>query len=263
MLSYDIGIGIGSLLMGFMQESIGLTTGFALTAVAYVVGGIVYIAYSDGYYRKLRKSSQQSAQPDKRLLEYIERDVYTLPDTATVRDTIVYFSDKHISGAPIVSQSGSVVGYLSDGDMIRYLHTDDHQPAVVDSSARFMDYFWNPDAEFQQKLNSIMDRNVLEIGSRHPITIGANASLEEVCKLLSEKGVKKVPVVDGGKIVGILSRSAVTHYLPSATWPGRLYNNLLDNRKSPESVLFNRNSPGLFIFLLPLGKFRYIGVYLR
>lgn len=57
MLSYDIGIGIGSLLMGFMQESIGLTTGFALTAIAYVVGGIVYISYVDGYYRKLRVGS--------------------------------------------------------------------------------------------------------------------------------------------------------------------------------------------------------------
>ena len=56
MLSYDIGIGIGSLLMGFMQESIGLTTGFAVTAIAYVVGGIVYIAYVDGYYRGLRSS---------------------------------------------------------------------------------------------------------------------------------------------------------------------------------------------------------------
>ena len=57
MLSYDIGIGIGSLLMGFMQESIGLTTGFALTAIAYVVGGIVYVSYVDGYYRKLRGNS--------------------------------------------------------------------------------------------------------------------------------------------------------------------------------------------------------------
>ena len=54
MLSYDIGIGIGSLLMGFMQESIGLTTGFAVTAIAYLVGGAVYAAYVDGYYRKLK-----------------------------------------------------------------------------------------------------------------------------------------------------------------------------------------------------------------
>lgn len=54
MLSYDIGIGIGSLLMGFMQESIGLTTGFAVTAIAYLVGGAVYALYVDRYYNKLK-----------------------------------------------------------------------------------------------------------------------------------------------------------------------------------------------------------------
>ena len=60
MLSYDIGIGIGSLLMGFMQESIGLTTGFALTAIAYVVGGFVYLTYVDRYYRRLKLGSDVS-----------------------------------------------------------------------------------------------------------------------------------------------------------------------------------------------------------
>ena len=54
MLSYEIGIGIGSLLMGFMQESIGLTTGFAVTAIAYLVGGAVYALYVDRYYNKLK-----------------------------------------------------------------------------------------------------------------------------------------------------------------------------------------------------------------
>lgn len=55
MLSYDIGIGIGSLLMGCLQESIGLPIGFALTAIAYVIGGIVYIVYVDRYYRRLHR----------------------------------------------------------------------------------------------------------------------------------------------------------------------------------------------------------------
>ena len=55
MLSYDVGIGIGSLLMGFMQESIGLPLGFALTAIAYAAGGVVYLSYVDGYYRRLRQ----------------------------------------------------------------------------------------------------------------------------------------------------------------------------------------------------------------
>lgn len=54
MLSYDVGIGLGSLLMGFMQESIGLSKGFALTSIAYLIGAVIYIAYVDHYYHILR-----------------------------------------------------------------------------------------------------------------------------------------------------------------------------------------------------------------
>lgn len=39
--------------MGLFQESIGITKGFAVTAVAYVLAGILYAFYVDGYYRKL------------------------------------------------------------------------------------------------------------------------------------------------------------------------------------------------------------------
>lgn len=63
MLSYDIGIGIGSLLMGFLQESIGLSKGFALTAIAYVVGGIVYIAYVDKYYKAQKTAYENNSAP--------------------------------------------------------------------------------------------------------------------------------------------------------------------------------------------------------
>ena len=45
LLSYDIGIGIGSLLMGVCETGIGLGAGFALTAVAYLLGGAVYGAF--------------------------------------------------------------------------------------------------------------------------------------------------------------------------------------------------------------------------
>lgn len=53
LLSYDIGIGIGSLLMGCLQESIGLQKGFALTAIAYILGGIIYAVHAEQYYQKL------------------------------------------------------------------------------------------------------------------------------------------------------------------------------------------------------------------
>lgn len=53
LLSYDIGIGIGSLIMGVFQENIGITTGLTLTAVAYIAGFLVYILYVDRYYSRL------------------------------------------------------------------------------------------------------------------------------------------------------------------------------------------------------------------
>ena len=41
----------------------------------------------------------------------------------------------------------------------------------------------------------------------------ADASIQEVCKLLGESGVKKVPVVSDNRVVGILLRSAIINYL--------------------------------------------------
>lgn len=57
MLSYDIGIGIGSLLMGCLQETIELSAGFSWTAIAYLVGGLIYIFYVDRYYRTLKNQA--------------------------------------------------------------------------------------------------------------------------------------------------------------------------------------------------------------
>lgn len=57
MLSYDVGIGIGSLLMGCLQETIGLSVGFALTVIAYVIGGVIYLAYVDDYYHRLKAAA--------------------------------------------------------------------------------------------------------------------------------------------------------------------------------------------------------------
>lgn len=59
LLSYDIGIGIGSFVMGLFQDSIGIGRGFACTAAAYIIGGIIYAVYVDKYYSKLTYNIQQ------------------------------------------------------------------------------------------------------------------------------------------------------------------------------------------------------------
>ena len=130
-----------------------------------------------------------------------------------VYDAIAFFSEKNISGAPILSKAGTAIGFISDGDIMRYMKEGKLAPMATDSSTLFMEYLWDPDAEFREKINTIMHLNILEIGTKKAITIDADASIQEVCKLLGESGVKKVPVVSDNKVVGILLRSAIINYL--------------------------------------------------
>lgn len=215
LLSYDIGIGIGSLLMGFMQESIGLANGFASTAIAYAIGCIVYVAFVDRYYARLRDASPSGHPASPRTLaSYMEPEAYTVPSGATIREALEFFLEKKISGAPIVNADGSPVGFISDGDVMRCLRLDD-RVAAMGESVMFMDVLRDPDEDLERRLDSIMDMGVLEIGNGRPISLPASASLEEACTLLSKTGVKKAPVVSGGAVVGIASRSAITHHLIS------------------------------------------------
>jgi len=61
MLSYDVGIGLGSLLMGFLQKPVGLAAGFALTAVFYLVGGGLYLGWTDVCYSR-RKAACEAGE---------------------------------------------------------------------------------------------------------------------------------------------------------------------------------------------------------
>lgn len=55
MLSYDIGIGIGSLVHGLPCRNPSAGRGFALTAIAYIIGIVVFEAFVDDHYRKLKQ----------------------------------------------------------------------------------------------------------------------------------------------------------------------------------------------------------------
>lgn len=170
--------------------------------------GVIYVAYTEGYYQRQRALADEAS-----LAKYMERDVFMLPANATVREALAYFAERKISGAPIVSPEGAVVGYLSDGDVMRYLRSVGHNVPAVGAPALLLDCLRESGSKFEARLTSIMDQLALDVGSDHPVTIPVSTSFEDICRLLSESGVKKIPVVSDGQVVGIASRSAITTYL--------------------------------------------------
>ena len=149
----------------------------------------------------------------KSVLEQImKRDVFTLPETATVAEAMQLLVDNHISAAPLVDAAGKPTGFISDGDIMRYLSKRgqmimDPVVMIVQTVDAYADH-----AGFAQKLEKLMGMRASDIGAKGIIGVSIHADLPEVCRVLGENHLKKVPVLDDGVIVGVINRSDITHF---------------------------------------------------
>ena len=149
----------------------------------------------------------------KSVLEQImKRDVFTLPETATVAEAMQLLVDNHISAAPLVDAAGKPTGFISDGDIMRYLSKRgqmimDPVVMIVQTVDAYADH-----AGFAQKLEKLMGMRASDIGAKGIIGVSIHADLPEVCRVLGENHLKKVPVLDNGVIVGVINRSDITHF---------------------------------------------------
>ncbi len=156
------------------------------------------------------KADSGSAQTNKELLRRIMKtDVYTLLPDATVKDAMELFISKHISACPIVDAKGEPVGFISDGDILKQLsrQSESYMDPIV-----LMMMSANDTATYDEKLEHLMGLPVSTVGAKGTIGVNIHADLEEVCRVLSRNHLKKVPVIEEGRIVGIINRSDITEY---------------------------------------------------
>ena len=66
--------------------------------------------------------------------------------------------------------------------------------------------------DFARKLDELMGMPAKSIGAKGIIGVDVHADLPEVCRVLGENHLKKVPVLDEGQVVGVINRSDITHY---------------------------------------------------
>lgn len=140
--------------------------------------------------------------------DLIKRDVYTVTANDKVRDILRLFVDKEISGAPVVNNEGKLVGIITDADILRHIK----EPTPVVDLITFVTVY-NTEAVLKDKIDDLLEKPVQSIMTTKVITVTEYASLAEVAQILSRYRFKKVPVVDGRKLVGVVSRGDVVRYL--------------------------------------------------
>lgn len=152
----------------------------------------------------------------------------TVCPEASVREIARLLVDNHISAVPVVDTDDRLQGIVSEGDLIRRPET-----GTLRHPSWWLDLLAEPE---EKALNYIKSHgaHARDVMTRRLVTVGEDASLEEVASALETHRIKRVPVVRDGRLVGIVSRADLLHGLiarRSAETPSH------DDRSLAEAVM--------------------------
>lgn len=149
------------------------------------------------------KAAPASSAKAPALPQLMKKDVYTVSGDASLTAVLDLLREKGISGVPVVDGDRSLIGFISDGDILRFLVAE-HPLYVNPSSLMTMD--------FDEKLQELMHCKVRDVARKSVITVNLSDDLGTVCHVLSDHHIKKAPVLNDGDMVGGINASNITKY---------------------------------------------------
>ena len=115
--------------------------------------------------------------------DLMTRDVISFREETPVDEVAEALAERHITGAPIVDGEGHVVGIVSEVDV------------------------------FAKR-----GRVAADIMSPHVIAVTEDTGIEEAARILAGEKIRRLPVLSGGRMVGLISRSDVLEFFTHSHW---------------------------------------------
>jgi len=141
-----------------------------------------------------------------RAMDIMTTDVISVDPNTTVQGLATLLAERGISGAPVVDASGRLVGVVSEGDLLHRAEIGTARRHRVRRRSWWLDHFASDLARDYVKSHG---RTVNDIMTRDVVTVPEDADLADVAAVLEAKRIKRVPVVRGDKVVGIISRANI------------------------------------------------------
>lgn len=136
--------------------------------------------------------------------------VITVDPSATVQEVAKLFLEKHISAVPVVDGKGKLAGIVSEGDLLHRVEagTERHRSwwlrALIHSDTLAAEYV----KSHGRKVSDVMTRDVITASPKTP--------LHEVASLMEKNAIRRLPIVENGQLVGIVSRANLLQAVASA-----------------------------------------------
>jgi CBS domain-containing protein len=141
--------------------------------------------------------------------QVMTRRVVSITPDATIWEAACLMLEKEISGLPVIDDKGNLVGIVSEGDCLRRAETGTER-----RRSRWLEFLTSPSQLASEYVHS-HGRRVAEVMTTNVITVTEDASLEQIVHLMESRRIKRVPVLRGRDVVGIVCRANVLHALAS------------------------------------------------
>ena len=133
--------------------------------------------------------------------QIMTKPVATVAPDATIVDAANIMLDRHISGLPVVDASGKLVGIVSEGDFIRRTEIGTGR-----RRGRWLQFILGPGKSASDFVHE-HGRRIAEVMTESPVTITEDTSLADIADLMERKNVKRLPVLRGDEVVGMITRA--------------------------------------------------------
>ncbi len=146
--------------------------------------------------------------------DIMTRDVTTVKSDTSIEELSKSLTDNRISGVPVVSDDGKLVGIVTEKDLIRQISRL-HIPTffrIFDAIITF-----EKPGEILDEMKRMAATTVNDICTRDVVTIRSETTISEIATIMTDKNVHLLPVVDAGSIVGIIGKVDMVRALSSKT----------------------------------------------
>jgi CBS domain-containing protein len=139
--------------------------------------------------------------------DIMTRDVTTVSPDTSVRDIAALMMEKHISGVPVLTNNGKIIGMVSQSDLLHRAELGTERKhkwwfrTFADSNALAREY---------AKAHGLKAHDIM---SRYVVSVRDDAELRDVADILDSHRIKRVPVVHEGRLVGIITRGDLVRAL--------------------------------------------------
>ncbi|QGG49111.1 CBS domain-containing protein [Heliorestis convoluta] len=138
--------------------------------------------------------------------QIMTREVYSVYGDSPINEVAKLLTEKKISGVPVISSKGEVIGIVSEGDLL-YKDREVKYPSYIALLGGLV-YLESP-KRFEEEFRKMIALRAEEIMTQDVITVEEDTLVTDMAAIMTEQRINRLPVVRQGKLVGIVTRADI------------------------------------------------------